>query len=120
MTDKPKLSTLTFSQVAANWLDSLHGVIQDNGRSYPASTLYAYSRSVKRASETIGNLPIVEISNEVIRSLVASMRADDYSPASIRRDLVRAAVAFCLEKGAQKFATFVVAHAGGDFAAVVE
>jgi len=87
MTDKPKLSTLTFSQVAANWLDSLHGVIQDNGRSYPASTLYAYSRSVKRASETIGNLPIVEISNEVIRSLVASMRADDYSPASIRRDL---------------------------------
>jgi integrase len=87
MIAKTNLSTTTFSKVAADWLDSLHGVIQDNGRSYPASTLYAYSRSIKRASETIGNLPIAEITNEVIRSLVASMRADDYGPASIRRDL---------------------------------
>jgi integrase len=84
---KTKLSTTTFSQVAADWLDTLPKVIQDNGREYPASTLQAYARSVKRAAEIIGSAPLESINNETIRDLIAAMRADGYSPASIRRDL---------------------------------
>jgi integrase len=87
MNDKPKQSAATFSKVAADWLDSLPKVIQDNGREYPASTLQAYARSVKRAAEIIGSTPLEAINNEAIRDFVAAMRTNGYSPASIRRDL---------------------------------
>jgi integrase len=76
-----------FSSVAGDWLRTLPNVIQDNGREHSASTLKVYARAVERAEKMLGSLPLDQINNEVIREFVAAMRAEEFSPATIRRDL---------------------------------
>lgn len=97
---------ITFSQAGKDWLRGLPADIRENGRTLSENTLKVYAASVARASAIVGDLPLERINNEIIRDLIAKMRAQRYSASTIRGDLtvVKLVVESLTENGEPIFA----------------
>ena len=74
---------ITFSHAGFRWLQRLPDKVQRNGRRLSENTRKSYAREFCYLCDTLADLPLDAIKQEVIRDLNARMHANGYSAATI-------------------------------------
>lgn len=80
-------NTLTFKQTGQAWLDTLHTVIQRNGRPLSARTQIIYARNFRRIVDRLGD-EALPVANKTLKDYVSWMRRGGYGSSQINGDLV--------------------------------
>jgi integrase len=74
-------SAITFGEAAESFQNSLHNPTRRGSRA--PNTIKLHRFNARKIVEHLGHLPLEQVRNAAVKGFVASLREEDYSPASI-------------------------------------